>query len=398
MKMRNLRTLTMKSIVFVFVVCFVLFYAMIVCVRAEEGGEAPVKNNGFLNSWKHIRSSWDKIGIGFEGAYKIDVFSNVKGGLNQKTNQLANLDLKWTVDAEKFLGLKNATIFLYGLGTHGENVSESVGDVQGVNNIEAPDTFKLFEAWMEQKFLRGKASLLIGLHDLNSEFYVTESSSLFIHSSHGIGPDFSQTGLNGPSIFPQAALGVRLRVQPDSSFYFQTLVSDAVSGCPDVPKGTHMHLHNGEGALLVDNDGNPLKRGGNSGLYLAFERNVFREKKSPSQGLTLFTRMGTANSRVNQIGFFIGSGFVYKGLFGGRGEDELGFAAAHAVNGESYMKAQRDAGVPAENSETNFELTYCAEVFPGFVIQPDVQFVVNPGMGPSANDAFVLGARFEVSF
>lgn len=435
MKTKQSDARSAKITMSVFVICFVLFHAAKVSVLAGEEEAMPVKNNGLQNSWKHIRSSWEKMGVGFEGAYKIDVLSNVKGGMEQKTKQLANLDLKWTVDAEKLLGWKNATIFLYGLGNHGENVSESVGDVQGVDNIEAPDTFKLFEAWVEQKFLRGKASLLIGLHDLNSEFYVTDSSSLFLHSSHGIGPDFSQSGLNGPSIFPQSALGLRFKMQPDSSFYIQTMVNDAVSGCPGIPKGTHAHLHKGEGALFVaeaayltgadenardpygkiafgawaytgefedilemDSDGNPLKRKGNSGLYLLFERNVFREKEEPSQGMMLFTRMGTANSRFNQIGFFIGGGFVYKGVFRRRGEDEFGFAAAHAVNGESYMKAQENAGGMADNAETNFELTYRAEVSPGLVIQPDVQFVVNPGMDPSLNDAFVLGARFELSF
>ena len=44
-------------------------------------------------------------------------------------------------------------VFFYGLGNHGGRPSENVGDLQIVSNIEAPDTWKLYEAWFEQEFL-----------------------------------------------------------------------------------------------------------------------------------------------------------------------------------------------------------------------------------------------------
>jgi porin len=67
---------------------------------------------------------------------------------------------------------------------------------------------------------------------LNSEFDAIESAKLFVNPSHGIGADFAQTGLNGPSIFPFAGLAVRLRAER-GPFSVQVAALDAVPGDPD---------------------------------------------------------------------------------------------------------------------------------------------------------------------
>ena len=72
---------------------------------------------------------------------------------------------------------------------------------------------KLYEAWFEQTLFDDRLSFKAGLYDLNTEFDVVETAGLFINSSHGIGPDFSQSGVNGPSIFPTTSLGIRVKAQ-----------------------------------------------------------------------------------------------------------------------------------------------------------------------------------------
>ena len=47
--------------------------------------------------------------------------------------------------------------------------------------------------------------------NLNAEFYVNDSSAMFINSSFGMGQDFAQSGKNGPSIFPVTSTDVELR-------------------------------------------------------------------------------------------------------------------------------------------------------------------------------------------
>jgi len=43
------------------------------------------------------------------------------------------------------------------------------GDAQGVSSISAPNSVKLYEAWIQENFLGNHVSVLAGLYDLNSE-------------------------------------------------------------------------------------------------------------------------------------------------------------------------------------------------------------------------------------
>jgi len=255
-----------------------------------------------------------------------------------------------------------------------------------------------------------------------------------LNSSHGIGPDYSQSGQNGPSIFPATSLAIRARVQPIDAFYVQTAVFDGVPGDPDKPTGTHIKFGKGDGALVssevgfmtgadeesdapyskyalgtwvytakhddiseVDAAGDPIRRSGNSGFYLLGEQTVYREQDA-SQGLALYARVGFANTKINQIGNYIGGGIVYSGLFPGRDEDQLGFAIAAAFNGGRFKQAQLAAGTPVESSEVTLELSYFAQILPQLAIHPDLQFVINPGTYPELKNALVLSTRFELGF
>jgi len=106
--------------------------------------------------------------------------------------------------------------------------SENAGDIQTLDNIDAPDEWKLYEAWLEQEMFGGRLSLLAGLYDVNEEFDVLETATLLINSSFGVGKDFSQSGENGPSIFPSTSLGVRIAAQPVANGYVRAAVLDGV--------------------------------------------------------------------------------------------------------------------------------------------------------------------------
>ena len=72
--------------------------------------------------------------------------------------------------------------------------------------------------------------MLVGLYDLNTEFDALESAGLFLNSSQGIGPEFAQSGLNGPSIFPTTTLGLRAKWAPGSRFYLESVVLNGLAG------------------------------------------------------------------------------------------------------------------------------------------------------------------------
>eukprot|EP01035_Chromulina_nebulosa_P035678 gene35678-47970_t len=142
--------------------------------------------------------------------YTADLRGNVRGGIATGTRYLDNVDLQLSVDADRLIGWKGARLFVYGLYNNGTPFStELVGDVQSVSNVETDvRALRLFEAWIEQD-IGQRGSLKFGLYNLNAEFDTTRSGGLFLLSSHGIGPDFSQSGRNGPSIFPVTSLALR---------------------------------------------------------------------------------------------------------------------------------------------------------------------------------------------
>ena len=392
----------------------------------------------------HERAPGQPAGFLFEAAYTGDLVGNLAGGRERGAVYLDNLDLALTLDADALVGWHGGTLFLYGLANQGGRPSRLVGDAQGINNIEAPQTWKLYEAWAEQVLFEERLSALAGLYDLNSEFDAIRTAALFINSSHGIGPDVSQSGRNGPSIFPVTSLGARLKLLPLDALYLQVAALDGVPGDPDDPSGTHLLFGEEDGLLVateaaylfgLETDPGSLRdarrlhvrRGGDlpyrakvavgawtythaadpvageggrrvgRGLYALAEWDVRRERADAEQGLSVFARAGVADHRALRFGGYTGFGAVYQGPFAARDADQLGLAVAAAHNGAAYKRALRETGRPVATSEINLEVTYLAALAPWLALQADVQYVLNPDTDPSLSNSLVATLRLQLS-
>src|SRR2546428_6360951 len=214
-----------------------------------------VSGQAQTSPWSQLTQAWDSLqkqldnrGIQLGIRYDGEVFSDVAGGLQRGATYLGNLNLQLTVDAQRLIGWPGATLFLYGLGIHGGHPSTFVGDAQGVSNIEATAKWKLAEGWIQQNLFGNRFSVLVGRYDLNSEFYWLQSASLFLNSSFGIGPEFSQSSVEGPSIFPNTAVGVRFAVRPTEEIVFRTAVLDGVP--VERPNGTQKIFATDDGVLV----------------------------------------------------------------------------------------------------------------------------------------------------
>ncbi len=435
-------------------------FAAGLCLAAGAARAEPYESP--IHEWKEIRSQILGRGIRLETVNTTDVLANVRGGVSRGTEVPGNIDLILTLDAEKLLGWKGGTFFVYGLGNYGNNPSRDVGDAQGVSNIAAPNTWKLFEAWYQHNLFNEKVSILAGLYDVTSEFEVVrDASELFVNSSFGTTPEFASSGRNGLSTFPTTAVGLRLQVEPVEGWSLRAAALDGVSGDPGDFKGTEVTFGENDGLFFVaelsydffdekraeltgrqilaakprrkarrrigraadleydgkyavgvwnyttklddlrdvDVAGNPIQRRGTYGVYGLAERSVYKERQDPTQELTLFAQVGLADSRVNRFSSYFGGGAVYTGLIPGRGKDQIGLAVGAAQNGSRFESAQRNAGRPTTKSEIVLEFTYAALLIedPDLVIQPDFQYVINPGTDPTLNNAWVVGVRIEAS-
>lgn len=350
--------------------------------------------------------------IVLETTYTAEVMGNVAGGLDRGARYLDNLDIVLEADLDAVAGWQGAELHLYGLYNNGQSISDLAGDAQAVSNIETGTrALRLYEAWIDQK-LGPALSLRAGLYDLNSEFDALDAAGLFVGSAHGIGTDISQTGLNGPSIFPSTSLAARIELKPAKDWVVRAAILDAVPGNPDHPQRTTIRLGNGEGALLIGELEAPVaggrlllghwrytaafdthdgrRRHGNEGFYLRGEAPLFKRDEREVAG---FFRLGTARDRFNMFDRFASAGVKLSGFVPGREEDEIGLAIAAAFTARGYRLAN-GAGA----SEIATELSYRAPVTSWFALQPNIQYIRSPSADPAIADALVLGLRGEVSF
>ncbi len=347
--------------------------------------------------------------------YTFDLWRAASGGIRRGTRYLDNLDVVAEADLERLAGWRGAELHVYGLYNNGKSLGALMGDAQLASNIETGvRALRLYEAWLSQKF--GTRTLLkLGLYDLNSEFDTLDASGLFLGSAHGVGTDISQSGRNGPSIFPVTSLAARIEYRTPSGWALRTAVLDGVPGDPDRPKRTAVKLGRGDGALFIGEAQVPLRDGklllgawrytarfdrldgtrarGNRGIYLRGERRLVREAADPEQGLAGFFRLGAAAGRTNMFGRFASAGLNYTGLIRGRDADQLGLAVAAAFTSRSYRRA-----ADAERAETAIEFTYRASVAPWLSLQPNIQYVVNPGADRALGNALAIGLRAELAW
>jgi porin len=109
----------------------------------------------------------------------------------------------------------------------------------------------------------------------------------------------------------------------------------------------------------------------------------------------------------NQIDACFDTGIVFTGMIARRPSDVFGIGVAYTgISDDASAFDDRDSGLSViRDHETLLEISYTAEIVPGWALQPDFQYIWNPGgnvpdeTGTRAiKDATVLGARTTISF
>lgn len=354
--------------------------------------------------------------VSLSAGYIGEVWSVREGGLATGERYLDHLEAAVEADLDALVGWRGASAFAQAVYNNGESLTEDlIGDFHVVSNIDGGGPARLYQLWLEQRLLDDRASIRAGLYDLNSEFDTTETGGLFINGAHGMGADFGQTGVNGPSIYPVTGLAVRGEFKATDAWAVRAVVAEGMPGYPERPGRTGFDLDEEEGALLVLETSFQDERrkfalggwrytaefesfagrlqSGNDGIYALAEGRLSGEPGG--RGAAAFVRIGRADSAFNAIESYLGAGISYTGLFAARSEDQLGLAVAWSELGEPFLAAE--AGADLVDREATVELTYRAVLSEHVSLQPDVQYVFNPG-GRDGDDALVVGLRFELAY
>lgn len=353
--------------------------------------------------------------------YTADTGIVAAGGARHRPFYLDNSDLIMEVDMDRLVGWRGALVHLYGLGNFGTYPSNQLDTLEGINNIEVPQTgARLFEAWIDQS-IGERGSVRAGLYHLNSEFYATPSSDLLIAPPFGIGSEFAASGNNGPSIFPSSALTVRARMTLGKSGYGQVAAVDADARTFGDAGGVDTGL--GDGVVMVaqagggnrlrlglggwiytrlrpdivrlDADGEPLKRRA-MGVYMLGEWQLGADDATRLP--TLFLRGGVSDGRTTPFMGSAQAGVLVERLFASRPDSAASFGIRRGWTSPAYRALlRRDGSVPAV-AETALELTYSDRVLPHVTLQPDAQIVFQPGGLRDSPTALVLQLRTTFDF
>jgi porin len=342
--------------------------------------------------------------------------------------------------------------------------------LQTASGIEADRATRLWELWYQQKFLDDKIDVRLGQMSLDQEFMVSKNAGYFVNTSFGwpTSPSFDMPG-GGPA-YPLSALGARVALHPSETLTLLAAIvngspSPSHVGDPQMrnPSGTSFPLNGGALAiaeaqlaypfagaataggaqplaglykigvwydserladLRYDNMGlslaNPASTGiaathrGDYGLYAVADQMIYRWSDDPGRNVSFFVRPSFAPQQDrNLIDFSLNAGLAAHGLVAGRNDDVLALGVAYALvsnsaAGAAFDQAFFNPGVyaPARRQETVLEATYQLQVTPWCQIQPDFQYVFNPGAGivnpncpaEKLKDEAVVGVRATITF
>ncbi len=378
-----------------------------------------------------------------EAVYSSLPWFNVNGGLKTDFVYMDNLDLTAKLNFDKIFNFEDRlSIFIYGLRNSGTPASDLMGDFQIASNIEAIKSWRLFELFIQHNFNKQRFSILAGLYDLNSEFDVLRPGTLFINSSFGIGAEYAQSGENGPSIFPVSSLGVRFAAILGKRSKIRIAVLDGIPGETRNLRSNAIRLSGEDGALIAaevslyrestaDNNSRKINRSyearrqkvgrefevpnndkinigawyytnefreiddsltfskGNLGIYFGFQKYIPLDRDS--EFISLFGRIGLANPKFNRLGSAFSGGIVLSNPWT-EWEDIFGLAFSSAVNGRNFLKANDNS----ELAETAFEFTYSLPITSWLLVQPDVQYILNPSTQVDLTNALSFAVLIQV--
>ena len=368
-----------------------------------------------------------------------------------------NLDLEKAVG---WRGASVSTTWLWLSGRDASE--DLVGNFLTVSNIAGFNTLRMLDLWFQQTLLDDKVSLRVGQLAADAEFVISDYGSTFLNGTFGWPAFLSLNLPAGGPGYPMGTPGARLALHPFDWFTFQSAVYQGNVYDQNVNRHGFRWRLDGENGFLFLNEsqarwnhrdeerGLPgqLKAGlwiqtgqladtlaastnsGNYGWYFILDQMLFREPSAelppPSrkfkdgqsvakaqssksfkvpvnleksdQGLGFFGRMAFTKEDRNFLNFYFDAGLTYKGLIPTRDDDTIGLAFAYAQIGNTARDTLINEGSVGVGAEMVLELTYQAQITPWLVLQPDLQYIMNPGGTQDLNNALVIGGRAAITF
>lgn len=420
--------------------------------QQDREGEA---GKTLLGDMGGLRPGIARYGFTLNASETDEVLGNVSGGIRRGAiyEGLTDVSLKW--DLRKYFDWRGV-FYVRAFQIHGRGLSgNDLDNLNTVSSLEADRSTRLFEAWYEQHvgdWLR----IRIGQQAADQEFLVSATAKLFVNSTFGF-PTLPGTDLpaGGPA-YPLATPAVRFRIDAsDALTFFGGVFNANPTGAPFSdpdpqardPWGTAFRT--GDGALVLFETRYNPENSPKNGTYRFgawFNSGRFPDQRFAGNGVSLASPLSNGTARLldndysiygivdqplgdtgitgfaramgapgdrNLVDFYFDAGLVYNAPFG-RDGDQVGIGYGYARIGSAARGLDADQAVfggsayPIRSRETVLEITYqyAVDGLPWLQLQPDFQYITNPGGGipnPAApgqkiGNAAVFGLRSVIAF
>ena len=404
-----------------------------------------------------VRKWLSERGITYNLIYTNDVLSNLAGGNKRGTIDQGKLETQLTIDLAKLAGWQDLTLYANAFQIHntGRIRRDDVGGMNTIAAIEAAPSTRLSELWLERKFLDGAASFRIGQLVADNEFFFSYLSNMFLQTDW---PTITAVNLpGGAPAYPLSTPGARVKFDygKDASFLLAVFNGDPAGPCAGDPDtcnryglnfrvrdpafiigeaqfrtnqgkddsglartlklGGWSHLgqfkdqrYANDGSLLANPAGSGIaaKHRGDFGIYGIIDQQIYRPRGGAADsGVSVFGLASVSPSDRNLVDVQLNGGIVFAGLLPSRPQDRFGASVVYSRFSDSARGFDRDQinfgnlATPPRDYEANLELTYVAQVVPGWTVQPVYTYIWHPsGIGIRYSDAQVVGVRSIIKF
>ncbi len=399
-------------------------------------------------NWFGTRDTLKDHGIEPSITYTSDIAGNPVGGkIPGGFTYMDNISFNCLLNLEKLMGLRDGYFLISALQRDGISLSQkNIGNIFPVQQvIGGAETMHFYEMYYEQKTHDETANIKVGRFVASDDF---DFSPLYwLYMSRAIDGRPLSLGLDGRfSSPPFAVWASRLKIKLPESMVFRTGVyqvtqnsinglnwnfypNDGVMllaqyewdpeffkpaethntpkpttwGSPGAPPAKGFSGHYWMGGYYSTYEypqfGTTVKMPNAFGLYWHGDQTVYKPKVESNEGLVLWSVATVCpQQNIAMLPFQINGGAVYTGLIPGRRNDFtiLGFVYGAVSDDYASVQEQKNKGYPTY--ELIYEAGYRINMTKFTYIQPDLQWILNPGGAGRIPNALVLGAQMGVVF
>lgn len=405
----------------------VLVSAGLSTAGAAETGSGDWLNGDYLSGdWNGRRTALEEEGYRFFAFYNFIVAGNVSGGNESSTAGAGDLYAGMQVDLGKSLGWDGWTFNLTGINRHGRSIDEEVGGIYSVMQLVGGQTHFLYGLNLEKRWDNDKYALKFGRTTATDDFAGSPFYGYYL--SNSIDGQIRAVLFDGVmTSYPFAVWGARFKYAPSDDFRIKIGAYQLTEKMWDPDQhGTDFAFRDSDGLSLMtqlewdwSTDGRPghFNLGMNNvhfdmpnfnsdevtrnfvRYYFQLDQQLTQESAGSDQGLYLFGTLAyTAQHEAALVPLQVSLGAQYVGPFEGRSKDRLIFGTTYGKLSDDYADEQVALGSGRPDNEWIVEFGYRAQLTKFAYVQPDIQYVNQPGGTGDIQDATVVGVQFGVSF